>query len=132
MRGQRKESKEIAKIPPNLEGLADKSFERTDRYFPFFNAVHTPRVLRGRYVKQYHQDELEPKQELCTARYPNEVGFSRIVDLDILKDVVPYENFTVLPYALEWGHAHLNLGLPLRKPGKSSGLPKDYWDSNNI
>jgi hypothetical protein len=58
-------------------------------------------VLRGRKVKQYHENELEPKRLLCTARYPNEVGFSRIVHLDILKDVVPYESICLLPYAIE-------------------------------
>jgi hypothetical protein len=99
-----------------------------DRNLPHFNPVRCPRVLRGRYVKQYHQDELGPKRALCTGRYTNEVGFARVVDLDGLKDVVPYENFKMLPYMLEWAHAHLNIGMPLRKPGMHCGLPDDYWD----
>jgi hypothetical protein len=119
----------LAKIAPGVEGLADKGFERTDRYFPFFNAIRTPRVLRGRKVKQYHEDELEPKRAICTARYINEVGFARTVDLDVIKDTVPYENLRILPYALEWAHAHLNIGLPLRKPGRHCGLPDSYWDT---
>ena len=30
--------------------------------------------------------------------------------------------------AHEWAHAHLNLGMPLRKPGRDSGLPENYWE----
>ena len=120
----------LAMIPPGAEGLADKNFEKTDRFFPIFNAIQTPRVLRGRRVKQYHEDELEPKRLLCKARYANEVGLSRIVDLDILKDVVPHKNFCLFPFALEWAHAHLNLGQPFRKPGRNSGQTLDYWNTS--
>ncbi len=52
--------------------------------------------------KQY-DDELEPKYILYKARYANEDDFSRIVELDILKGVGPYENFCFFPYALN-GH----------------------------
>ena len=44
-----------------------------------------------------------------------------------LRDTVPYENLNVVPYMLEWGHAMMNLGNPLRKPGKDSRLPFNYW-----
>jgi predicted ATPase len=45
--------------------LADKGLEKTDRFFPFINAIQTPCVLRGRRVKQYREDELEPKKSFA-------------------------------------------------------------------
>lgn len=78
-------------------------------------------------MKQYEPIELVDKRALCTARYVSEVVFARFVTLAGLQDIIPYENFRVLPYMVEWGHAQMNLGWPLRKPGTNSGLPADYW-----
>jgi hypothetical protein len=118
----------LHKMPPKTEGLGDKGFEKTERFFPYFNKIRTPRVLRPREVKQYHEDELLAKHNMCSARYVNEVTFARLVIMDGLRDNVPYENLCLVPYMLEWGHAEMNLGKPLRKPGSNSGLPVDYWD----
>ena len=117
----------LAKLPPDSEGLGDKGFEKTERSLPFLNRVRTPRVLRSRKVKQYHELELLPKRSLCTGRYTIEVDFSRFSSLDGMKETIPYENLCLLPYMVELGHAQMNLGRPLRKPGRNSGLPPDYW-----
>jgi hypothetical protein len=44
-----------------------------------------------------------------------------------LKEIIPYENFKIIPYLVELGFMQMNLGRPLRKPGVRSGLPADYW-----
>ena len=72
--------------------------------------------------------ELLDKRDLCTGRYVSETAFSQLVVMAGLKDVVPYENLRLVPYMLEWGHAEMNLGKPLRCPGKNSRLPEDYWN----
>ena len=44
------------KLPPLVEGLMDKGFDRTDRFF--LNKVRCPRALRAINFKQHHEDEL--------------------------------------------------------------------------
>jgi hypothetical protein len=121
----------LAKIPPKTEGFGDKGFEKTDRYYPYFCRIRTPRVLRERDVKQYDTVELADKRLMCTGRYTAEVVFSNTIHVDILKDNVSYENIKLLPYAVEIGLAHSNNRKPLRKPGRNSGLPNDYWLSSD-
>jgi hypothetical protein len=118
----------LHKIPPHSEGLGDKSYEKTERLFPYFNKIRCPRKLRERTVKHYDVIELLEKRSICTGRYIVEVPFSRLLSVSGLRDVIPYENIRLVPYMLEWGHAEMNLGKPLRKPGSNSGLPSDYWD----
>jgi len=79
-------------------------------------------------VKQYDVIELIEKHGICTSRYIVEVPFSRLLNVAGLRDNVPYENLRLVPYMLEWGHAEMNLGMPLRKPGRDCGLPAGYWD----
>lgn len=120
----------LAKIPPGWELLGDKGFEKTDRFFPFMNAVRTPLVLRSRDTKQYRTVELageDGKKSLCTLRYTSEVGFSRVTILDGLKDVIPYRNLSILQHMHHWGHAMINLKMPLRRPGRNSVVGRDYW-----
>lgn len=117
----------LYKIPPNREGLGDKGFDKIERFLPYFNRVQTPRPLRNRKVKQYDVLELLDKRSICTTRYISEVPFARLVKMVGLRDIVPYKNLCQVPYMLEWGHAEMNLGNPIRKPGRSSGLPDDYW-----
>ena len=121
-----------AKIPPYGEGLADKGFEHTDTLFAWFNRVCCPKVMKARKLKQYHELELPDKGICCTGRYTIEVNYSFLENNDILKDGVPYENISLLPYALEWGHGCMNLQQPLRKPGVKSGLPSNYWEEINV
>ena len=116
-----------AKIPADREGLGDKGFENTDKYFAWFNRIRTPRVLRKRDIKQYDPLELIQKGIYCKGRYTAEVAYSFLENMDALKDPVPYHNISILAYCLEWGHALINLQQPLRKPGSCSGLPLDYW-----
>ena len=112
-----------AKMPFDGEGLGDKGFEFTDRIFAWFNQVRTPRVLRKRDVKQHDIPELVDKNLFCKGRHTIEVAFSFLENVDSLKDTVPFENVSMLPHALEWGHAIINLNMPLRTPGSKSGLP---------
>lgn len=118
----------LAKIPSHIALLNDKGFAGTDRYYPNCNIIKTPPVMRNRKVKQYHESELKPKGELCRLRYTCEVVFSRVYELDILKDKISYSNLPYVAHAVEWGHAHANLKKPLKIPGSNSGLPEGYWD----
>ena len=47
-----------AKTSVDGEGLVDKGFDRTDRFFAHFNRVRCPKLLRQRDVKQHHAQEL--------------------------------------------------------------------------
>jgi hypothetical protein len=77
--------------------------------------------------------ELLDKCGICTGCYVVEVPFSRLLSMSGLRDTIPYKNLRLVPYMLEWGHAEMNLGMPLHKPGSDSGLPPDYWgDSKNF
>ena len=58
----------------------------------------------------------------------NEVTFARLVAMCGLQDTVTYENLCLVPCMLEWGHAEINPGWPLRKPESNSSLPADYWE----
>ena len=116
-----------AKTPVCGEGLADEGFENCDRCFAHLNRVRCPRVLRSRDVKQHDVAELITKGNYCKLRHTSEVAFSFFECVDAVKDFVPQENISALPFALEWGHAHINLQQPLRKPGKNSGLASTYW-----
>ena len=98
-----------AKLPVYGEGLADKGFEFLDRLFVHFNQVRCPRVLRSRNVKQYDMIEIDNKADYCTLWYTSEAVFSFLENLDILKDGVPRENIHLIPYALEWSYASINL-----------------------
>ena len=119
----------LAKIPGNICLLKDKGFAGgTERYYPNLNPVKTPPVMRARSIKQHHQSELKAKADLCRLRYTCEVVFSRVYEVDLLKDIIPYRNMKLITYAIEWSHAHANLKKPLKNPGQRSGLPEKYWD----
>ena len=92
------------------------------------NQVRTPRVLRKRDVKQCDVPELVDKNLFCKGRHTIEVAFSFLENVDSLKDAVPFENTSLLPCALEWVHAIINLNRPLRTPGSKLGLPNMHWD----
>eukprot|EP00978_Attheya_sp_CCMP212_P048618 scaffold551240_cov134-Attheya_sp.AAC.1 len=117
----------LNKIPPGWELLGDKGFDGTDRFFPNFNPVRTPLMLRTRQVKQYLRDEIfgegSGNRPLCRLRYTSEVAFSRVTQLDSLKDTISYHNFGMLQHMHSWGHAQINLNQPLRVPG--------YWNEVN-
>ena len=62
----------LAKTPPYGEGLADKGFEYTNCFFPHFNPVHCPKILRNRTIKQCDLLELLPKGSCCRLRCTSE------------------------------------------------------------
>jgi len=75
---------------------------------------------------------MKDKLDVCCSQYTREVCYSRVTDVDAMKDVVLYANIKLMPYCLEWAHAHNNLCMPpLRKPVRSSGLPPDYWPEDD-
>ena len=117
-----------AKTPIYGEGLADKGFENCDRYFGHFNRVRCPRALRSRNIKQCDVVELITNGKYCNLRHTSEVAFSFFENVDALKDYITKENISIIPFALEWGCALINLQQPLRKPGKNSDIPSNYWD----
>ena len=103
-----------AKIPKYGEGLGDKGFDNTERYFAWFNQVRTPRVLRSRNVKQHEVEEFIEKSICFTGRSIIKACYSFLENVDVLKDTVPRKNMHSLNYAIEWGHGTMNLKNPLR------------------
>ena len=79
-------------------------------------------------MKQYDVIELVTKVDYCQLRYTSEVNFSFFENVDAAKDIVPFENISLLPFAFEWGCELINLQQPLWKPGTRSGLPIGYWN----
>ena len=85
-------------------------------------------MLRNRNVKQYDVLELLNKGDYCKLRYTSEVNFSFFENVDAVKDYIPFDNISILPFAIEWGYTTINLQQPLREPGSKSGLPPGYWE----
>lgn len=111
----------LNKVPPGWEILGDKGFDGTDRFFPNMNPVRTPLLLRSRTVKQYLREEIfgqEGNRSLCRLRYTSEVAYSRCTTVDSLKDIIRYNNMSLLQHMHSWGHAMINLMKPLRNPQK--------------
>ena len=84
----------------DVEGLGDKGFVKTDRYFAHFNRVRVSRLLCYRNVKQYHQNELTQKGVCCAGRCASEFIFSFVENSDAMKYVVSYPNVSVTPKAI--------------------------------
>ena len=79
-------------------------------------------------MKQCDAIELLTKVDCCQSRCTSEADFSFFENVDTAKDIVPFENASLLPFAIEWGYALINLQQPLRKPGTKSGLHLGYWN----
>ena len=71
-------------------------------------------------------------RETSDTRVVVEDDYERYRNEDILKGSVPFWQLAMLPYAHEWGHAMMNLGEPMRRPGEDSCIANvdDYWDKH--
>ena len=117
----------LAKIPKGKEGLGDKGFAGTDRFYAWWSKIRTPLLMRGRKVKQYQALEINAhggKRPVCRLRYTSEVAFARHTIQDGTKDVIPYPNISILPHMHAWGHAMMKLKSPLQKPLPAIGSRK--------
>mmetsp|Transcript_2019 Transcript_2019/g.3067 ORF Transcript_2019/g.3067 Transcript_2019/m.3067 type:complete len:231 (+) Transcript_2019:257-949(+) len=118
----------LHKIPGERHILGDKGFRASHGDYPNANVVHTPETMNNLPLYQYHEAEGDRKKKLCSLRWISEGVNTRLIKLDALKDKISYSNLSIQPYAIEWGHALINLGKPFRRPGVNCGLPPDYWD----
>ena len=118
----------LHKIPGDRHVLGDKGFRASHGDYPNANVVHTPETMNNLPLYQYHEAEGERKKQLCSLRWISEGVNTRLIKLDALKDKITYNNLSIQPYAIEWGHALINLGRPFRRPGVNCGLPTNYWD----
>ena len=118
----------LHKIPGNIHILGDNGFRATHGDYPNSNVVHTPETMNNLPIYQYHEAEGDRKKKLCSLRWISEGVNTRLIKVDALKDKIKYQNLGIQPYAIEWGHALINLGKPFRNPGVNSGLPHNYWD----
>ncbi|EJK54476.1 hypothetical protein THAOC_25893, partial [Thalassiosira oceanica] len=112
----------LAKIPPEFCVLGDKGFHKTTRLNPNLNLSKTPWKLSDEKVKDFRRD----------TRAVAENNYERFRNDVILKNKVPYWKIAMLPYAMEWGHANMNLQDPIRRPGKQSLVAgvANYWDKH--
>lgn len=116
----------LYKIPSNRHVLGDKGFRASHGDYPNANVVHTPETMNNLPIYQYHEAEGDRKKKLCSLHWISEGVNTRLIKLDALKDKIPYSNLSIQPYAIEWGHALINLGKPFRRPGVNCGLPANY------
>ena len=125
----------LAKIPPEYDILGDKGFYFCDRLNPWVNHVRTPWKLSDKKVQEYRRSGgmIAEDRETSFTRVVVEDDYERYRNERVLKGTVPYWVLALLPYAHEWGHASMNLGEPMRRPGKNSAVAhiKDYWDTSN-
>jgi len=124
----------LAKIPVEYGVLGDKGFYRTERYYPNLNKVRTPWKLSDPQVKNYRRDAtmVGEDRETSDTRAVVEDDYERYRNEKILNGTVPYWLIAMLPHAHEWGHAMMNLGEPMRRPGRNSCIANmDYWDKHN-
>ena len=68
----------LAKIPPDINILADKGFWRTCRLYLNLNHVKTPPYMRNRSLKQHEYYKLVEKTECCLLRYTCEFLYSHV------------------------------------------------------
>lgn len=118
----------LAKIPKEVDVIADKGFDKTSGCYPWWNYVWCPIILRDRNIKQTLPQEMLGRtghRGIKRLRYTIETGYSRVMNQECLKDVIPYRNISQLQNMLAWGHAMINLRMPFRRPGWS---PPGYWD----
>ena len=123
----------LAKIPPEYEILGDKGFYFCDRLNPWVNHVRTPWKLSDKKVQEYRRSDgmIIEDRETSDTRVVVEDDYERYRNERVLKGTVPHWVLAMLPYAHEWGHATMNLGEPMRRPGTSSAVAHitDYWDN---
>ena len=121
----------LAKIPEEYDVLGDKGFWKTERYYPNFS---TPWKLSDKKVQKYRRSDgmIVSDRETSDTRVVVEDDYERYRNEDILKGSVPFWQLAMLPYAHEWGHAMMNLGEPMRRPGEDSCIANidDYWDKH--
>jgi hypothetical protein len=118
----------LAKIPEEVDVIADKGFDKSSGCYPWWNYVWCPIILRDRNIKQTLPEEMVGRtghRGIKRLRYTIETGYSRVTNQECLKDVIPYRNIPQLQNMLAWGHAMINLRMPFRRPGWS---PPGYWD----
>lgn len=124
----------LAKIPPEYDILGDKGFYFCDRLNPWVNHVRTPWKLSDKKVQEYRRSGgmITEDRETSFTRVVVEDDYERYRNERVLKGTVPYWVLALLPYAHEWGHASMNLGEPMRRPGKNSAVAHimDYWDKH--
>ena len=70
--------------------------------------------------KQFEVHEISADRDICELRYTCEVAFSRVTQMNGLKDVIPFKLLSLFDDMLHWGHAMVNIGQPLQKPAKWS------------
>ncbi|EJK63993.1 hypothetical protein THAOC_15319 [Thalassiosira oceanica] len=124
----------LAKIPPEFCVLGDKGFHKTTRLNPNLNLSKTPWKLSDEKVKDFRrgQDMITDDRATSDTRAVAENNYERFRNDVILKNKVPYWKIAMLPYAMEWGHANMNLQDPIRRPGKQSLVAgvANYWDKH--
>lgn len=116
----------LAKLSQYLTVLADRGFASDSLSYPNFNKIISPEFLEGR--EQFEMDEVKRDRKKCELRYTCEVVYSRVINEDILKGVIPYEVLYRISNAHDWAHGSCNLHRPLKNPGSSCGLVADYFD----
>ena len=118
----------LNKIPSDVDGGGDKGFNASHGDCPKHNTVHAPTVMGHLPIYQHHESHVREKSDFCVLRWTSESAKTRLANLDSLKDVISHWNVAIQPFAVEWGHAMVNLGNPLRMPGSESGVDRDYFD----
>jgi hypothetical protein len=107
-------SSRLAKIPAEFLILADRGFVDDSLKYPNCNSHITPAFKMGR--EQFSIVELFIDKLVCTLRYTCEVCFSRVTDEAALSGIIPRSMFAIVDYINHWGHANINIGLPLVTP----------------
>ena len=113
----------LTMIPKGWKVLADKGFTLVSRHFPHFNLLETPTRMTGRKNGRLGSSEVKGDRVKCKLRCSCEVYFARVTAEELLKDVIEYGNFRVLPNVQAWSHAAANLLAPLQMPANT-----DYFN----
>ena len=65
-------------------------------------------------------------------RYGAETSFSRVTDTKGLRDSIPRSYFNIMDDMNDWGHANINLRMPMQMPGGApAGYFKDFLDKKD-
>jgi len=104
----------LGKFPAGWSILGDRGFFNHETLYPNWNLHLTPHFLEGR--TQFTKEEVSADAVTCKLRYGAEVVYSRLVQTNFVRPIVPYGHFNLFQHALHWAQGKANMMQPIQAP----------------
>jgi len=87
---------------------ADKRFDGTSTFYPYYNPVIHPAFLTGGNGAQFIEEQIDWNRKACEMRYMSEVVFSRVKRYGGLGGIIRRQHFPYLRDLWTWAHGMAN------------------------